>query len=53
MTSGQMNISFVDKDTGNPVRIGMGGFEYRDADLDAMVRVYDPARYANGVGDQV
>jgi hypothetical protein len=52
MTMGAMDATFTD-DSGGPVRFQIGGFETRDTDLDAIVRVYDPARYQNGVGDQV
>ena len=53
MTMGAMSIDFIDQDNGSPVRMQLGGFEARDTDIDAFLRVYDPARYQNGVGDMV
>jgi hypothetical protein len=52
MRMGPMEASFVDDD-GEPVRFTVGGAETLDTDIDAFLRVYDPARYVAGVGDQI
>jgi hypothetical protein len=52
MRMGPMDATFTGEN-GEPVSFQIGGVETRDTDLDAIVRVYDPSRYVNGVGDQV
>ena len=50
-SSGQLKTSSPEKDA--LVSITTSGVESHDIDFDAMLNVFDPSRYANGVGDLV
>lgn len=51
ITAGPLSMELPGKD--GLMTMKVASFEARDLDIDAMLRVFDPDRYASGVGDGV